>query len=347
MTDATWTTDVTDKRKVDDFTRSGAEFEKVKVDGKLVDFDRLDLGIDFIPVVHVPNTVALLNHYGRSSLSIILQILDDLSNADTDLQAASGTTGNPVIALGGATMGDVRPGYKPGEVFEIGDGTMTVLDTSSSLDALIKYVEFLLSRLSVNSRLPEALLGRVDPAKVPSGLAVALTFGPLGSMVKQMRLVRNEKYPLLYKFVWRMARANRQAEVPEVFVPARTEFGSFLPSDQAAAVGMATQLLAAKAISLETAVLILMAAGMPVEDASEEVQRIQGRDFAGADLLLAATGDEAAVFEYLGRDQPLESARPQPPPIPTPPALPGPGGVPTPPDLPMPPPTAPRPLPTP
>lgn len=333
MSDATWTIDVTDRKKVYDFSRSGAVFEKTEVDGRTVDFENIDLGVDFLPVIHMPNTVAIINHFGRSSLSIVLQILDDLANADTDLQAASATTGNPVIALGGATLGDAQPGYRPGEVFETGDGTMTVLDTSRSLDALIKYVEFLLKRLSVNSRLPEALLGRVDPGKVPSGIAIALTFGPLGSMVKQMRLVRAEKYPLLLKFVWRMATAAGMEGVPVTFVQPELEFGSFLPSDEAAAVAMVTQLLEARAISLETAVAILVLAGLPIEDATEEVQRIQSRDFAGATQLLDATGDETAVFDYLDRDQPA-GGRPQPPPIPTPPTLPGerpPGPSPAPP----------------
>lgn len=335
MSDATWTLDISDRRKVDDFTRAGATFEQIEVDGAVVDFDRIDLGLDFLPVIHMPNTVALLNHFGRSSLSIVLQILDDLANSDTDLQAASATTGNPVIALSGARMGDQSPTYRPGDVFEVGDGTMTVMDTSKSLDALIQYVEFLLKRLSVNSRLPEALLGRVNPSDVPSGLAIALTFGPLGSMIKQMRRVRDEKYPLLLKFVWRIATAAGMANVPQEFVQPEVEFGSFLPSDENAAVAMVERLLVAKAISLETAVLVLINAGLPVEDAQEEVRRIQSRDFVGADQLLSATGDEAAVFDYLGRDAPT-LGRPQPPPIPTPPTLPGPQPPPTPQPLPTP-----------
>ena len=316
LTDAVWTLDLA-AADVNDFTGATAQYA-VDGDGEV---NLRDLQIDFIPVIHEPNTVSIANHYGRSSLATILQVLDDLSNADTDLQSASSTTGKPVIALSGATFGGNRPSYRAGEVFEIGDGRMDVLDTSGSLSALISYVEFLMGRMSVNSRVPEAVLGRVKPSEVPSGLALQLGFGPLSSMIKEMRLVRDEKYPLLLKFVWRMALAGQAPDVPTEWVPGtRLEFGSFLPQDQAAAVATVTQLLEKGAISLETAVLILVNAGLPIEDAAEEVERIQGRDFEGANKLLDATADEDAVFDYLGRDKPA-LLRPALAP-PTPPAAP-------------------------
>lgn len=299
LTDAVWTLDAT-ADNLDDLTAGTAEY-LADSDGEI---NQRDLFIDFIPVVHVPNTVAIANHYGRSSIATVLQILDDLANADTDLQAASATTGKPVIALSGATFGNSKPTYTAGEVFEIGDGRMDVLDTSASLDALIKYVEFLMARIAVNSRLPESVVGRIKPSEVPSGVALALSFGPLASMVGEMRLVRDEKYPLLLKFAHRLAVAGGAPDVPTEFIPAKLEFGSFLPQDQQAAVDLVSSLLDKKAISLETAVRILAAAGLPIEDEQEEVNRIEARDFEGADALLTATGDETAVFDYLGRTQP-------------------------------------------
>lgn len=311
LTDAIWTLDMA-ANNLDDLTGGSAVYA-IDADGEV---NLRDLQIDFIPVIHEPNTVAIQDHYGRSSLATILQILDDLSNADTDLQAASATTGKPVIALSGATFGERRPSYRAGEVFEVGDGRMDVLDTSQALDALIKYVEFLLSRMSTNSRVPESVLGRVKPSEVPSGIALALSFGPLASMVGEMRLVRDEKYPLLLKFAQRLAVAGQAPGVPTNFLLAKVEFGSYLPQDQAAAVELVAKLLEQKAISVETAVRILMAAGLPIDDAVEEVERIQSRDFAGADELLSATGDEDAVFDYLGRTKPLTPRPAPPPPVP-------------------------------
>jgi hypothetical protein len=195
MTDATWTLDAT-RFSINDFKQSEAQYA-IDADGPIV---ARDLGIDFIPVVHVPNTVALLEHFGRSSISTVLQVLDDLASADTDLQAASATAGRPVLALEKATLAGKPLTYAPGMILETGEGKLGVVDTSKALDAIIKYVEFLLKRLSTSSRVPEAILGRVDASSVPSGVALALSFGPLETMVKEMRLVRTEKYPLLLKF---------------------------------------------------------------------------------------------------------------------------------------------------
>jgi hypothetical protein len=316
MTDATWTVDRAD-RSVKDLTGGEAVYE-VTGDGRQVNM--LDLGIDFLPVVHLPNTVALLEHFGRSILSSVLQILDDLASADTDLSAAAATTGHPVIALEGGTVqrdsqGRANVTYKPGEILE-GDGKISVLDTSRSLEALTGYIEFLLKRLSVNSRVSEGLLGRVKPSEVPSGVALALSFGPTEQLIKEMRLVRSEKYPLLLKFAHRLALAGGMEGAPAEWVESDLQMGSFLPQDQSAAVEMVTKLLAVKprpAISLETAVTMLVEAGLPIRDAFAEVERIQSRDFEGAAELLGLIPgtDRSLVAEYLGRDIP-DAPEPQP-----------------------------------
>lgn len=312
LTDAVWDWDPMGRRKVTDLDPANAEYQ-VNEDG--VELRDLDLMIDFVPVVHVPNTVAQLEHFGRASILKVLQILDDLANADTDVQAASATTGSPPISLSGATFAEgQRLQYKPGEVLETGpEGRLDVLDTSRSLDALLKYINELLSRLSTNSRLPAAILGRLEPSEVPSGIAMALSFGPLRAMIDQMRLVRGEKYPLLLKFAHRLAIGGGQVDVPEVYAPAELELGNYLPEDRAGAIKEVTELLVARAISVETAVRMLQAAGLPIEDATAEVAQIQARMFEAADKLLDATGDEAAVRAFLGLD-PAGGTRPEAPP---------------------------------
>lgn len=331
-TDATWMIDKAN-HSIDDLTEATAIYE-VDADGQPI--KRQDLHIDFIPVVHVPNTVSLLNHYGRSLVATVLQILDDLSSADTDLSAASATTGHPILALSGATVARDQKGrsmltYRPGEILETGDGKMDVLDTSKALAALMDYIEFLLKRLSTNSRVSEALLGRIKPSEVPSGVALQLGFGPTDALVRGMRLVRAEKYPLMLKFAHRLFLAAQAAgddvgEVPPEWMHTEIVMGSFLPQDQAAAVTQVTALYAAKSVSIETAIRMLMNAGIPIESVLEEIDRIQERDFESANSLLDATGDKAAVAEFLGM--------PEPPPAPEPPPIPviiNPGGAPVPP----------------
>ena len=326
--DGIWTIDATGKQTVDDFTEATVEWQTLDTDDGPIEAHNVDLAIDFIPVVHMPNTPSIQAHYGRSSLSLVAQILDDLANADTDLQAASATTGNPAIALAGVRLpsddrgNPVAPVFRPGAVWPLGEnGSAHMIDTSSSLDALLKYVDALLERLSVNSRIPGSVLGRVQPGDVASGIALLLSFGPMRSIVQQMRLVRDEKYPLLFKFAHRLALAGGAENVPPRWVPTTLEFGRFLPEDVAAIVTQVKDLLAAKAISLETAVRMLMDAGLPIDDVIDEVQRIRENDFDGAESLLAATGDKQLVADYLGVELSTPPA-PQAPPTPTVPLLP-------------------------
>lgn len=328
MTDAIWSLETGES--IDSLASASAVYLRNE-DG--IEINNLDLQIDFIPVVHIPDTASFQHHFGRSVLSRTLQLLDDIQNADTDKQGASELVATPAIALSGLASDEETETYGPGTVFRVGDGSMNVLDTSGSLTAIASHLDQLLDRLSVNSRVSDAVLGRVK-GQVPSGIALALSFGPLQSMIQHMRLVRNDKYPLLLKFVQKMMVAGGFLEDPHIY-DARLSFGSFLPVDKALAVSNISALLTAKAISRHTAIELLIEAGFTIDDADEEVQRVQREDFAGANDLLAALGSEQAVFEYLDRDIPGEGFRRpvQPPepslesiPAPTPPGGSAPGG---------------------
>lgn len=262
---------------------------------KKVITERVAMNIDFLPVVHIPNTVSLQQHFGTSVLAPIMQILDDIQGTDTDLQAAAATTGTPPIAVTGrpGQGGENQTSYGPGLIFYVGDGSATVLDTSQSLDALLKLKDALLERLSVNSRTPEALLGRVKPNEVPSGIAMTLSFAPHTGLINEMRLVRKEKYRLLFKFAMRLM--GQQDTLPTDLV-----LGSFLPADKQEAMTMVVQLLGAKAVSLETAVRMLAESGIPIESWVDEIARIQSRDADTAMSLMSLTGDPNTGLTYMG-----------------------------------------------
>lgn len=298
LSDGTWTIDAT-HQVVDDLTEAKVKWNK-NSEGVVV--RNLDIGVDFIPVIHIPNTVAEENHYGRSSLSEVLQILDDIASTDTDLQAASATTGTPPLAIGGTSPSGEITTYGPGTVFQTGDGKMDVLDTSKALDALLKYVRGLLERLAINARVAEAAIGRVNAAQVPSGIALALSFAPMEQMVREMRQMRDDKYPLLFKFVLRFAIEARllpAGELPDVTLL----FGSFLPTDRKTIVDEVVALFTAGAVSTRTAVMMLHAAGLPIDDAALEVKRIEEHQSKKIAELALAMGPKAAL-EFLGLNVP-------------------------------------------
>ncbi|MFM9700185.1 hypothetical protein [Streptomyces europaeiscabiei] len=173
---------------------------RVRSDGEVL--DRLDLMADFIPVVHITNSIpASGEHWGKPTVATVLQALDELSATDTDGSGASAATGSPIIGLAGARLPIDRATGQPlpvkvraGTVWQLNDnGRMDVLDTSAQLAELRARVDHILDRIAANSRLTAASLGTLDPTALPSGYALQLALGPLDSLVASMRLVRDHK----------------------------------------------------------------------------------------------------------------------------------------------------------
>lgn len=282
---------------------------------------QLDLGIDYIPVVHAPNTTRTKLHFGESVLSSIAQLCDDIASSDTDTANAADLAAGPVLAASGTRVtGDMLRVY-PGMVIDLGEnGRMDVLDMAEHLGRLAERNMALLDRLSVNGRVPAEVMGRVDSSAAKSGVHLMLSFGPFTQLVEALRLTRAPKHGLLTKFATRMFQAG--GVLPAGAMPeARIVLGSYLPSDLAAAVEHVTKLLAAKAISRATAVAYLVTAGFPVADAEGEVARIVADDTAGAKDAADATGSEQVAADRLGVTLPEPPAPPAVD-LPVPPVLP-------------------------
>lgn len=275
----------------------------------------LDLGWDFIPVIHEPNTVAIRDHFGTAALTPIAQTLDELAAADTDAAKAAALAGVPAVVVKG--IGVKALAIKPGAVIPIGeDSDFEVIDLSPALTAISGYVERIQARVSENGRVPDEWLGRVKSSEVPSGFAMALGFSPLRSLVDEMRLTRDEKYSLLLKFVQRLSILFGWLD-GDVF-DAEVQFGSFLPSDEQATATMVTALYTAHLISRATAIRMLVEAGVIDSEIDEEITAAQNEDFDAALALAEATnpangGDLAAVYDLLGLGDPPDAPAPAEP----------------------------------
>ena len=251
-----------------------------------------DLKIDFIPVVHVPNSTG---EWGMSVLTLLSQILDDIQSVDSDLAIAS-QSANPLLVMDGG--GSPTLTGMPGESLAMPAGGKAAY-IAASLNSQIVYLDTLMKRLAQNSRLGEVLLGRVSPANVPSGYAMALGFHPARQLMRNARTLRDEKFPLIVKFALRMAQAWDWApagETPNIDVT----LGASLPSDLTAAVAIVKDLLPVHAISTQTAVDILVAAGIPIKEAKDEVKAIFAEDIEAAVRMVDATGNIQAAAERLG-----------------------------------------------
>ena len=67
--------------------------------------DRQDLGIDFIPVIHRPNTSTGREHFGRSLFDLAVRLFDDLARIDTLTMNAGQYLGHPTIGASGGVYG--------------------------------------------------------------------------------------------------------------------------------------------------------------------------------------------------------------------------------------------------
>lgn len=300
--------------------------------GGIVVLPPTDLGIDFLPVVHVPNDTAYVQHrWGRSILLRLVQILDDVAQADSDLAENAALVGSPTLVTAGA--GTPVVGAGPGA--EIGlplGASAEYLDTSRNLDALLKQRDSLLSRLLTNARIVPAVLGHVAPDKVPSGYALRLGFSATEALVREIRGVRQDKLPLLPKMALRLAIANGALDIADA-PPVGVDFGSALPADRAAAIDEVRTLLQdPAAISIRTAVEMLAAAGIPIEDVEAEVERIaadtiSGRAAAAVDVVTALGEAEGLPIARRMLANPGDpTGTPPAPPVLNPPALPDNGG---------------------
>ena len=306
LTDATWELgDLKGNVDVDSLPLDKATFAS-NDQGEVL--DRLDMLIDFVPVIHLPNTVpASGEHWGQSSLGKVLQVFDELSGSDTDSSRASATTGAPVLAISGkAVNAQQQYSVAPGQVFTLGEGgSMTSVDTSANLAELRNHTKDLQDRASSIARLPAVALGAMDASQFTSGYQLELALGPLDSLMSAMRLARDHGDRLLPKFVQRLNLAGQHPNWTGLPVlPAKLTRGSYTPTDKAAALKEIIDARDAKLISLETAVRRLQDIGWPIEDAEEEIKRIDARSFDDARDLTDALNNPAETAKFLGREAP-------------------------------------------
>lgn len=318
LTDATWELgDLKGPVDVDTLPMDRARFA---TNGAGEVLHHLDLYLDFMPIIHTPNTVPPAEeHWGQSSLAKALQAFDELASTDTDGARASATTGLPMIGISGVTDAKKTFAVGPGAIFTLGEnGKLTTVDTSPALRELREHGHDLADRAANVVRLPAVSLGTMDPSKVPSGYALELSLGPLDSLISGMRLTRAHKDMLLLRFVQRLFLAGQHPDWAGVIpLPAKLVRGPYTPTDKAAVLEQVATAYKAGVISLETAVRMLTEAGWPIEDAEKEIEQIQARAFEQARFLADATGSTEAVSDFLGIDI---NPDPEPPPVVLPPA---------------------------
>lgn len=294
---------------------SGVTWATVPGEGEeLIELNRYPIGLDFIPVVAVPNTQSAVTHFGRSPLVRLTQLLDELQATDTDEALCSRWVARPPIGVSGMSAGETTLDATPGMAFRLADnGRVSTISMSENLVSVVARRLDLLKRLSVNGQVPEGLLGRVDASEVPSGLALTLSFTSFEQLVEAMRLARAPKYALCAKFVQRIAIQNGDETIGDpVAYPGTIEFGAFMPQDLPGIAQVLTQLREADLLSQETGLLMARQGGVPSQDLAAELASIRRGMADVGDLYTAALEDPRYAADFMGVDY-NEDDRPEDP----------------------------------
>lgn len=265
-----------------------------------------DLRLDTIPVVHLPNTPTGEEQFGQATIDTVAQVFDDVAQADGLTMSAASYIGDPTIGVSGVKVGDAGH-VMPGRVFELGEkGRMDVLDLSGGVEKLMAFTEALQDRGWQNAGVPRELIGRGQVDGM-SGVALALKLAPFAQLVAAMRIGREPKDRLIPRMAVKLAMIAEKID-PGPVGELRIQRGSFLPTDRAQTVEMVASALQAHAISLSTAVALLVAAGVPVDDAQAEIARIKAEWPGAAKDIADATGSEQLAADWLDVELPETAA---------------------------------------
>lgn len=292
---------------LDDLQRVARFGKYINEEGAEVDADRVDLGVDFIPVVHVPRKLLSLTHFAPSMFVDAAQLLDTIAENDTDASRASGFTGAPPLVAKDVRLGTKDPDgvirYRPGVIFQGGkDASVSKVDMGDSLGKLDEHGELLRDRLYAVLASPKALIGREsENNRDESGVARETAFTPFVQTIRDARLAADAKHRLLLKFAQRMAIVSGAPDVADDsrVYDAEVELGSFMPNDVAHVIEQIVALAQSGLMVPELAFRWLTQVGVDVGDADLLIKALKSSDFDGAEALAAMLGRKYAA-RYLG-----------------------------------------------
>lgn len=225
-------------------------------DTELEYFDDLDMiehsgqdwhntGLDFIPIVMIPNIKLTGYDFGASNLLWHINTFDAIQNTDTDMRNNGEKLGGAIVAVSGKDVKQKRDStntlnadveLEPNSVFVLGEnGRMDLVDTSSMQDALMKTSNEWLRKLIKNSNITEVGAGIIDVNDI-SGTALSILLRPLIDKIKPMRTSRQRYYSEVFWRVLRMWQIYGNQEERSLFSDKLYDvvlsFGAIIPKNE-------------------------------------------------------------------------------------------------------------------
>jgi len=210
----------------------------------------VDLGIDFFPIVYIPNIYRQGYDFGESDLTGVWQVLDSLTNTYTDQSKNTDFMGLVQMYVELATFDKIPILTDGTKKIQMGEGNVIpgkagIVDNSTINKALTDHQHELETKLYTNTMLGSLGTG----AKTGSGDRTTGIFmmkgGPLERFIWTKRLMRQPKYDRLLKFVARFTLLFGDPDSKKLFKGrgktdltkvAHIQFGNILPIDQTALI---------------------------------------------------------------------------------------------------------------
>lgn len=203
------------------------------------------IGIDFMPVLMVPNIAVQNEDYGLSNLHFMIGNFDALMNLCTDLRNNGEKLGGAIVFASGKSIRfkkDTSTGepssieLQAGTMYAIGeDGNVTILDTSKMQEALLATIKQVERTIIRNSEITEVGAGLVDSQEI-SGIALKVLSQPLVEKIGSMRANRRKEYAMLFWMVERLWQIFGTPEEKALFADplydVQINFGAILPVDK-------------------------------------------------------------------------------------------------------------------
>jgi len=226
------------------------------------ELNNYSLGIDFMPVVYVPNILLPGEDFGISDLAPVVHLLEKLSDIGSDIIKNADLLGGATLIVEGkqpmSKKGDPEVySIGPGQIFWTGGDKVHVLDTSAMSDAGLKVLDMIEAKIFRNSRVTELAVGKLSGGEIPSGVALQMLQYPFLRTIYLKRLIRADKYSKLMKYVTRFYRlfgASDEYFENEEF---ECQFGNILPIDRQQLLDELISVVSAGIITTETAIDIL------------------------------------------------------------------------------------------
>jgi hypothetical protein len=206
-----------------------------------------DLGIDFMPVLIVPNIEVEGHDFGLSNLHFLIGVIDAMINNDSDIRKNSELLGGASVFASGkdvrlaidpVTKQPKAIAIQPNTFYPLGEGGSAVLlDTSSMQKALLDTHGVIEKKLLRNSKITEIGAGKVEVSQL-STISIKLLMQPLLDKINPMRDQRNRRYSTMFYYVQRLFQLKGTTEEKSIFASPLYDFtvkwGAILPGDEKA-----------------------------------------------------------------------------------------------------------------